>query len=50
MTIKNMPSHDHVKFFSNKLAEKTGYNYINEKSDSLVVLLSNKLKPARFDK
>ncbi len=50
MTIKNMPTHDQIKIFSNKLADKIGYNYINEKPDSLVVLLSNKLKPARFDK
>jgi len=50
MTIKNMPTHDQIKVFSNKLAEEAGYNYIMEKPDSLVVLLSNKLKPARFDK
>jgi tRNA wybutosine-synthesizing protein 1 len=50
MTIKNMPTFDQVKVFSNKLAEEAGYNYITEKPDSLVVLLSNKLKPARFDK
>ena len=50
MTIKNMPKYDQIKFFSNKLAEETGYNILMEKPDSLVVLLSNKLKPTRFDK
>jgi tRNA wybutosine-synthesizing protein 1 len=50
MTIKNMPSHENIRDFANKLAEETGYNFLMEKSDSRVVLLSNKLKPTRFDK
>jgi tRNA wybutosine-synthesizing protein 1 len=50
MTIKNMPTYDQIKVFGNKLAEEMGYNFLMEKPDSLVVLLSNKLKPARFDK
>ncbi len=50
MMMKNMPNHNQIKVFSNKLAEETGYNILMEKPDSLVVLLSNELKPARFDK
>ena len=50
MMMKNMPTHNQIKVFSNKLAEETGYNILMEKTDSLVVLLSNELKPARFDK
>ena len=50
MNISNMPSHKHVKDFSNKLNKELGYNLLMEKSDSRVVLLSNELKPARFDK
>lgn len=50
MTIKNMPSHDEIKNFGNKLAEKLGYNFLMEKTESRVVLLSDKIKPARFDK
>lgn len=49
MTIKNMPTHKQVKFFSKKLAEESSYNYLTEKTDSRVVLLSKKLKPTRFD-
>ncbi len=49
MTIKNMPTHKQVKIFSKKLAEESSYNYLSEKSDSRVVLLSKKLKPTRFD-
>jgi tRNA wybutosine-synthesizing protein 1 len=50
MTIKNMPVFDQIKVFGNKLAKDMGYYFLMEKPDSLVVLLSNKLKPARFDK
>ena len=50
MNISNMPSHKNVKDFSNKLNKELGYNLLMEKSDSRVVLLSNDLKPARFDK
>jgi tRNA wybutosine-synthesizing protein 1 len=50
MNISNMPSHKSVKDFSNKLNEELGYHLLMEKPDSRVVLLSNNLKPARFDK
>jgi tRNA wybutosine-synthesizing protein 1 len=50
MNISNMPPHKKVKNFSIKLAKELGYNFLMEKSDSRVVLLSNQLKPARFDK
>jgi tRNA wybutosine-synthesizing protein 1 len=38
---QNMPTHDQIKNFGEKLAEKLGYNLIREKSDSFVVLLSS---------
>ena len=50
MNISNMPSYENVKDFSDKLNEELGYNFLMEKSDSRVVLLSKSLKPARFDK
>ena len=49
MTIQNMPTHKQVKIFSNGLTEESSYNYLTEKIDSRVVLLSKKLKPTRFD-
>jgi len=50
MNISNMPSYENVKDFSDKLNKELGYNFLMEKSDSRVVLLSKSLKPARFDK
>jgi tRNA wybutosine-synthesizing protein 1 len=38
----NMPTHDQIRSFGQKLAEYLGYDVINEKADSLVVLLSSK--------
>jgi tRNA wybutosine-synthesizing protein 1 len=40
----NMPTHDQVRSFGEKLAERLGYEQINEKADSLVVLLSSQQK------
>jgi tRNA wybutosine-synthesizing protein 1 len=40
----NMPTHDQVKTFGQKLADKLGYDQSNEKADSLVVLLSSQQK------
>ena len=39
MTLANMPSHNHVKEFGTKLAEKLGHQVLLEKPDSRVVLL-----------
>jgi len=39
MNLSNMPSHNKVKNFSNKLAQVIGYDNIMEKPDSKVVLL-----------
>jgi tRNA wybutosine-synthesizing protein 1 len=36
----NMPHHDQIRSFGQKLAEQLGYEQIMEKEDSLVVLLS----------
>jgi tRNA wybutosine-synthesizing protein 1 len=40
----NMPTHDQIKNFGQKLAEHLGYELINEKPDSFVVLLAQKEK------
>jgi tRNA wybutosine-synthesizing protein 1 len=50
MTIANMPSHDRIKKFGKELAEFLSYDFLMEKPDSRVVLLSKEKKPARFDK
>ena len=50
MTISNMPSHNSVRAFGEKLADILGYELEMEKSDSRVVLLSKKSKTTRFDK
>ena len=50
MNLSNMPTHEKIKNFSNKLAKNLGYNVLMEKSDSRVVLLSKNKKPVRFDK
>jgi len=42
---ENMPQHSEVKDFANKLAQKTGYNILNEAPESRVVLLSRLKKP-----
>lgn len=41
LSIENMPLHETVKDFSRRLASKLGYEIIDEKSDSRVVLLSS---------
>jgi len=38
----NMPNLDEVRAFASALAEKTGYNLVDESADSRVVLLSRK--------
>ena len=50
MTIANMPSHEKVYDFGEKLADKLGYNLLMEKKDSRVVLLGKDKKMIRFDK
>lgn len=44
----NMPTHNDVTEFAQKLAEKTGYSIVDEATDSRVVLLSKKGKPTRL--
>jgi tRNA wybutosine-synthesizing protein 1 len=39
MTLANMPSHERIKKFAEKLSKLIGYEIIGEKSDSRVVLL-----------
>ncbi len=43
-----MPRHKEVKEFALQLAEKTGYEIVDESVESRVVLLSKKGKPVRF--
>jgi len=50
MNLSNMPSHESVRNFGNKLAEDMGYYFSMEKPESRVVLLSKNSKMARFDK
>jgi len=38
---ENMPSHKEIKEFANKICKHSGYNVIDEKENSRVVLLSN---------
>jgi tRNA wybutosine-synthesizing protein 1 len=44
MNLSNMPSHESVRDFGNKLAELTGYEMAMEKPDSRVVLLAKNPK------
>ena len=50
MNISNMPPHENVKNFGEKLAKELGYEISMEKPDSRVVLLSKTHKTERFDK
>ena len=43
-----MPEHKEVYDFATRLAERTGYNIIDDASESRVVLLSKREKPIRF--
>ena len=45
-----MPEHGDVRGFAKKLAEKTGYNIVDESFPSRVVLLSKSGKPGSFEK
>jgi len=38
----NMPRHEQIRSFSQRLSEEIGYSQVAEKEDSLVVLLSAK--------
>lgn len=40
----NMPQHEQIKRFGQKLAEQLGYDMVMEKEDSFVVLLSSQQK------
>jgi len=48
LKFENMPSYEEVKAFSEKLAEKTSYNIIDESKESRVILLSKLKKPIKF--
>ena len=49
MNLANMPSHEMIKNFSEKLSKKTGYYFSMEKPDSRVTLLTKNKKPVRFE-
>jgi tRNA wybutosine-synthesizing protein 1 len=44
LNLANMPSHEKIKVFADKLATLLGYKVIDEKKDSRVVLLGKSLK------
>jgi tRNA wybutosine-synthesizing protein 1 len=46
----NMPTHEQVKNFGQKLAEQIGYEQVMEKADSLVVLLTSQHKNKKEEK
>ena len=50
MTLSNMPSHEQIRSFGKKLADRLGYFFANEREDSRVVLLSREKKVERLDK
>jgi tRNA wybutosine-synthesizing protein 1 len=45
----NMPGHQEVYDFAERLAKLTGYGIIDESIESRVVLLSKRKKPARIE-
>ncbi len=48
MTLDNMPSHEKVKKFSEKLGDHLGYDLLMERSDSRVILLGENPKKCRI--
>ncbi|MDH4123345.1 MAG: 4-demethylwyosine synthase TYW1 [Thermoplasmata archaeon] len=48
LTIENMPGHDEIKMFSDRLSAETSYEIKDEHPDSRVVLLSNGKKSLRI--
>jgi tRNA wybutosine-synthesizing protein 1 len=48
MTLDNMPSHDRVKKFGEKLGTLLGYELLMERSDSRVVLLGDSSKESKI--
>jgi len=47
-SLENMPTHDEIKDFSEKIAKVAGLNYIDEKPESSVVLLMKEDRPDRI--
>lgn len=47
LEFENMPSHNEIKAFAQKLAELTGYNLVGEAEESRVVLLSTLERPMK---
>lgn len=48
LSYENMPNHQEVQGFAERLSEETGYNIVDESEESRVVLLSRLEKPIRF--
>jgi len=46
---ENMPTHEEIRDFAIKLAEKIGYNVLNQAPESRVVLLSRLKKPIKLN-
>ncbi len=49
LSIKNMPSHETIREFGKRLSSKLGYEMVDEKPDSRVVLLSSGRNPTRIE-
>ncbi len=49
LTFERMPSHKDICKFASELSLETGYNILDESSDSRVVLLSKRERAKRFD-
>jgi len=50
LSFENMPSHKEIKDFAVQLAERTGYNVLDEAPESRIVLLSRLEKPVSLRK
>jgi tRNA wybutosine-synthesizing protein 1 len=49
LRFENMPTHEEIREFGVELAKETGYNVLQEASESRVVLLSRLKTPIKFD-
>jgi tRNA wybutosine-synthesizing protein 1 len=45
LNYESMPSHKEIQEFASELAQRTGYNVVDESKESRVVLLSSIMKP-----
>lgn len=48
LDFENMPGHEEIRYFADKLAKEIGYNVLNEAPESRVVLLSRLEQPLKL--